>query len=353
MRINFKASPKSAADFVFKHAFHIVLIGLIAFFSLATENFFSASNVFALLHATAPLLVVAAGLAIVIFTGKIDISIGAIALLSATVGMRLYYTLDFSPPAVLLVMIACGMLLGGFNALIIVVLRVNSLVATLATMIAFRGLALTLTESKSITLPEEIRTLGNAKLGPLFFDILIALAVVALLHLLVTRTQFGRWAMAIGDDEVTARTVGINVGKTTFLTFIISGGLAALAGALTMVQIGQVNGFLGLGLEFTAVAVVVVGGISLYGGIGAVFPGVLIGALTLGVVRNGLDQLGADPYFYAMITGGVIFVAIYAATLRRFASKKFSPRIEATGVDVADSSGPPGGALLGSTRGSR
>lgn len=134
--------------------------------------------------------------------------------------------------------------------------------------------------------------------------------------------------MAIGNDEETARKVGISVGKTTFLTFVLSGTLAGLGGALAMVQIGQVNGFLGAGLEFTAVAVVVIGGISLYGGSGSVFPGVLLGAVTLEVVRNGLNQIGADPYLYKIITGLVIFVAIYAFSLKRFVSRPKRPRTE-------------------------
>jgi ribose/xylose/arabinose/galactoside ABC-type transport system permease subunit len=237
------------------------------------------------------------------------------------VGMKMLYSAGVPSSLSFIIMLVVGCVLGAVNALVIVGLRVNALVATLATMIAFRGIALTLTGSKSITLPEGIRVLGNAQIGPIFADVVIAVAVVLLVHGLVARTPFGRQVMAIGNDEETAAKVGINVPKATFLTFVLSGALASLGGAMGMVQVGQVNGFLGSGMEFTAVAVVVIGGISLYGGSGSVFPGVLLGAVTLEVVRNGLNQIGADPYLYKIITGLVIFVAIYAFSLKRFVSR--------------------------------
>jgi ribose/xylose/arabinose/galactoside ABC-type transport system permease subunit len=151
-----------------------------------------------------------------------------------------------------------------------------------------------------------------------FIDVIIALVVLVLVSGVVKNTAFGRQIMAIGNDEDTAERVGINVRRRTFMAFILSGGLAGLGGALAMVQVGSITSFLGQGLEFTAVAVVVIGGISLYGGSGKIMPGVLLGAVTLEVVRNGLNQLGADPYLYQIITGIVIFVAIYAFSLQRF-----------------------------------
>lgn len=303
------------------YGFLIVLLALIVYFSFAAPHFLSIDNVFAILHATAPLLVVASGLALVVFTGKIDISVGSIAFLSTVVGMRLLYSVGLPTGLSFIVMLAVGAVLGAVNALVIVGLKVNALVATLATMLAFRGIALTLTGSKSITLPEDIRVLGNAQIGPVFADVIVAFAVMLLVHGLATRTPFGRQIMAIGNDEEMAAKVGINVPKSTFLTFVLSGMLASLGGSLAMVQIGQVNGFLGSGMEFTAVAVVVIGGISLYGGSGSVFPGVLLGAVTLEVVRNGLNQIGADPYLYKIITGIVIFIAIYAFSLKRFVGR--------------------------------
>jgi ribose/xylose/arabinose/galactoside ABC-type transport system permease subunit len=242
--------------------------------------------------------------------------------------MKLHYELGVPSGASLVIMVAVGLALGAVNAVIIVGLHVNPLVTTLATMIAFRGLALTLTGSQSISLPEEIRVLGNARIGPVFVDVIIALVVLVLVSGLVKNTAFGRQIMAIGNDEETAERVGINVRRRTFMAFMLSGGLSGLGGAMAMVQVGSITSFLGQGLEFTAVAVVVIGGISLYGGSGKVMPGVLLGAVTLEVVRNGLNQLGADPYLYQIITGIVIFVAIYAFSLQRFQTRSKTLREE-------------------------
>jgi len=309
---------KAIVDFFQQNGFVVVLAAVVLYFSLTAPFFFSFDNALAILHAAAPLLVIGAGLAVVVFAGKIDISLGSIVFLSATIGMKLHYELGVPSEVSLVIMVFIGLALGAVNAAIIVGLQINPLVTTLATMIAFRGLALTLTGSQSIALPEEIRVLGNARIGPVFIDVIIALVVLVLVSGVVKNTAFGRQIMAIGNDEDTAERVGINVRRRTFMAFILSGGLAGLGGALAMVQVGSITSFLGQGLEFTAVAVVVIGGISLYGGSRKIMPGVLLGAVTLEVVRNGLNQLGADPYLYQIITGIVIFVAIYAFSLQRF-----------------------------------
>lgn len=321
---------QAVVDFFQKNGFVVVLALVILYFSLTAPFFFSLDNALAILHAAAPLVVIAAGLAVVVFAGKIDISVGSIVFLSATIGIKLHYELGVPSGLSLLIMVFVGVALGAVNAVIIVGLQINPLVTTLATMIAFRGMAITLTGSQSIPLPEEIRVLGNARIGPVFIDVLIALAVLVLMAGIVKNTAFGRQIMAIGNDEDTAERVGINIRQRTFMAFMLSGGLAGLGGAMAMVQVGSITSFLGQGLEFTAVAVVVIGGISLYGGSGKIMPGVLLGAVTLEVVRNGLNQLGADPYLYGIITGVVIFVAIYAFSLQRFGRASKTMREEPT-----------------------
>jgi len=309
---------KRFLSFIQANGFLLVLFAVVIYFSFAAQYFLNVGNFLAILHATAPLLIVASGLAVIVMTGKIDISVGSTAFLSTVVGMKMLYNVGITSWLSFLLILLIGSTIGALNAAIIVYLKVSPLVTTLASMIALRGVALTLTGSMSISLPEDIRVLGNAKIGPVFVDVILAFLVMLLVHGLITRTTFGRQVIAVGNDEETASKVGINVTRVTFLSFVLSGFLASLSGVLMMVQVGSITSFLGQGLEFTAVAVVVIGGISLYGGSGAIFPGVLLGALTLEVVRNGLNQVGADPYFYKIITGLVIFVTIYAFSLKRF-----------------------------------
>lgn len=300
-----------------QHGFVLVLLAMAGFFTLTTDSFARFDNVMGLLHAMAPITIIACGMGLVVIGGKLDISVGSIAFLSMSAGSLLITSQGWHPlPAFLLVLLV-GASLGAVNGFIVVKLEVNPLIVTLGTMIAFRGLALQLTNSQVIVLPDELRHFGNLTLGPVFIDVLIAATVLVLIHLLHTRTRFGRHVTAIGNSEVAARRIGLPVDRTVFVSFVLSGVLAAIGGFLAACQVGAVTTFLGQGLEFTAVAVVVVGGISLFGGIGSILTGVALGALTFEMIRNGLNHLGANPYSYRLVGGVVIFVAMYADALKR------------------------------------
>ncbi|MEM8550955.1 MAG: ABC transporter permease [Pseudomonadota bacterium] len=296
--------------------FPLVLVALVAGFTAASPGFISPDNLVGLLHAMVPITVIACGMAIVVMMGKLDISVGSTAFVSMAAAGVLMTDYGWPVFPACLVAIAVGAVLGAFNGFVVVVLKVNALIATLGSMIAFRGLALQITNSQVIVLPDEMRGFGNLMVGPVFADILFAFAILIAIHILHRDTVFGRNATAIGNDEGTARRLGIPVDRTVFLGFVLAGVLAAIGGVFAAAQVGSVTTFLGRGLEFTAVAVVVVGGISLFGGRGNVFWGVLLGALTFEVIRSGLNHVGANPYLYELIGGAVIFVAMWAAALK-------------------------------------
>jgi ribose/xylose/arabinose/galactoside ABC-type transport system permease subunit len=183
-------------------------------------------------------------------------------------------------------------------------------------MIAFRGVALQLTGAILIPLPESVRALGNLSIGPIFVDILIVALLVLVIDQVHRRTVFGRQINAIGNGEEVAERIGIPVRKRLFLAFVLSGLLASIGGLISLVQVGSISAYLGRGMEFTAVAVVVVGGISLFGGRGNILPGVVLGALTFEMIENGLNQMSANPYAYRLVTGAIIFVAMYVDALK-------------------------------------
>ncbi len=305
-----------ARNFALRYGFNIVLVVVVLFFTLTAPRFLTAPNIISLLHAAAPLMVIASGLALVVISGKLDISVGSVAFLTTSIGTLLMVRHGFDPIVTLLILLVLGALMGALNGFIVVVLRVNPLITTLGTMIGLRGIGLELTKSTNIAIPEEIRRLGNASIGPIFVDILIALAIMFVIHLIHTRTPFGRQIVAIGNDADTASRLGVRVNRVTFLTFVVSSLLATVGGIMTVVQVGAVSGNIGSGLEFTAVSVVVIGGISLFGGEGSILPGALRGVLILEIIRNGLNHLGADPYAYRFVNGAIIFIAMYADSLR-------------------------------------
>ena len=307
---------RAIAECLMRRGFLVVFVIVFLFFSVLTRHFFELDNLLNIVSAMAPLAISAAGLALVVMSGRLDISIGSIAFLSCAIGALLMRANGLSPVLAALIVVGCGALLGAINAFIVVVLRVNSLVATLSTMIAFRGIALQLTDALLVQLPPDIRFIGNARLGPIPVDILLMLLVIVPIHLLQSRTVFGRRIMAMGNDISVARRLGLPVDLAGFNTFVLSGVLASLGGILTTIQNGAVSPFLGSGWEFTALAAIVVGGISLLGGRGTIFFSVLPGVFIFEMIRNGLTNLGANPYSYRLVSGVVIFAAMYADSLK-------------------------------------
>jgi ribose/xylose/arabinose/galactoside ABC-type transport system permease subunit len=307
-----------------------VLAATFLFFALATDHFATADNVLAMLHTMAPLVIVSCGLALVVLSGKLDISVGSVAFLSAAIAVLLMNDWAVHPALAFAAALGIGAALGALNGFIVVGLGINPLIATLGAMIALRGLGLYLTNAILIPIPESVRVLGNWRIGPLFVDILLMGAVLVAAHLIHKRTVFGRRINAIGNGEEVAARIGIPVRSVVFASFVLSGFLASLGGLVSLVQVGAISAYLGKGMEFTAVAVVVVGGISLFGGRGAILPGVLLGAFTFEVIQNGLNQMSANPYAYSVITGAIIFVAMYADALK-------AGRLQRTGRSLAPS----------------
>lgn len=294
----------------------IVLAMIYAFFSIAAPSFLGLQNLLDILHVVSPLIVVAAGMGLVVMSGKLDISVGSTAYVASAVVTLLMRdgALPFVGAAAAAV--AAGLVLGLINAIIVVGLRVNSLIATLGTMIAFRGFGLSLTDGGLIALPDAVKPFGNVAFGPIYLDTIVALVILLLVHVLHRRTSFGRQVTAIGNNEDVARRIGIPVDRQTFITLLISGTLAAVAGVIYTLQVGVNTAKIGDGMEFTAVAAVVVGGISLFGGRGNILWSVILGSLIFQIIRSGLQQVGANPYSYRLVEGVVIFIAMYADALK-------------------------------------
>jgi ribose/xylose/arabinose/galactoside ABC-type transport system permease subunit len=293
-----------------------VLLATFCMFSVAAPSFFSIHNMLDILHVVSPMIIVASGMGLVVISGRLDISVGSIAYVASaifTLTMRNYGLPVEAAAAVALIV---GLALGAINALIVVGLRINSLIATLGTMIAFRGLGLSMTDGGMIGLPADVKPLGNASVGPIYADTLIALAVLLAVHFVHRRTTFGRQVTAAGNNEDVARRIGLPIERQTVALFAISGTLAAIAGVMYTMQVAVNTSKIGEGMEFSAVAAVVVGGISLFGGRGNVLSAVIMGSLIFQIIRSGLQQVGANPYSYRLVEGVVIFIAMYADALK-------------------------------------
>src|SRR5205807_60371 len=177
-------ATSSVSRFAMRHGFLLVILGVYVSFSVAAPSFFGLGNLVDIFHITAPMMVVASGMALIVMSGKLDISVGSIAYVASAIFALLMRHTQIHIVSGWAIALAGGALLGAINASIVVFLRVNPLIATLGTMIAFRGIGLTLTNGGLIEMPDAIKPLGNIMVGPVFLDTLIALAIVVAIHLI-------------------------------------------------------------------------------------------------------------------------------------------------------------------------
>lgn len=261
--------------------------------------------------------IVVVGMTFVLLTGGIDLSVGANMYLAGVVVSILTVNLHLPIWVALLACILEGVLFGMINALAIVKLGILPFIVTLSTMVAGRGIAQQFTQSQSITFPSSVTMMASTNLfGFISMPIVIFLLVVLLGHLFLTRTPGGRQVYAVGFNVESARKAGINPNRIVFMTYVVSGACAALGAFVSIAQIGEMNARYGTGEEFNAIAAAVLGGVSLFGGVGTVFPGVVLGTVMLQMIQAGLVFTGVDLYIQPIIKAGIIYVALLFDSFR-------------------------------------
>jgi ribose transport system permease protein len=284
-------------------------------FSLLSPRFLDPANLLNVVVQASSVGIVATGMAFVLLTAGIDLSVGAVMLVSAAVAGKLALA-GASLPVVFGTVLLVGALCGAVNAAFVTKAGVKAFVVTLATLYVGRGFGLFVTETRALNLPDSILAVGSARLLGVPVPALVLAAVLAAAHLVLTRTPFGRHVYAVGHDPAAARRAGLPAGRILFAVYVISGTLASLGGAVAVAQLGAVSPTFGREREFAAVAAAVLGGVSLFGGRGSVLPGVLLGALLVQTVENGLVIVNADPYLYPIVMAGVIFLAVLLDSAR-------------------------------------
>jgi ribose transport system permease protein len=293
----------------------VILAFLALGFSLLSPRFLDPANLVNIVVQSASVGIVATGMTFVLLTAGIDLSVGAVMFVSAAVAGKL--ALSGSPlPLVFAAILAIGALCGAVNGFFVTKAGVKAFVVTLATLYVGRGLGLWITQTRALNLPESLLAVGSARLLGVPAPVLVLGVVLVSAHVVLTRTAFGRHVYAVGHDPAAARRAGLPTGRVLFVVYVVSGFLAALGGAVAVAQLGAVSPTFGREREFAAVAAAVLGGVSLFGGRGSVLPGVLLGAVLIQTVENGLVIVNADPYLYPMILAGVIFLAVLLDSLR-------------------------------------
>ncbi len=301
----------------------LILIVLCLVMTFASDVFLTENNILNLGVQSAVTAVLAMGMLVVIITQGIDLSVGSVVALAGTVGALFATDVASSGVLTIVVMLAVGVTVGLVNGGILVMGRApHAFVVTLATLGIARGLALLLADGTSIVgMPQLVLTLGSGKLGPIPWPVVVAAFVTLAFWVLTTRTVWGRWVYAVGGNPEAAKRNGMPVGRVLMLVYVASGACAAIAGILASGQTNVGAPSSGTLLELDAITAVIIGGASFFGGRGTVV-GALVGALVLGVIRNGLNLLGVSPFYQTVAIGVMILIAIELDVLRGYLEER-------------------------------
>lgn len=306
-----------------------VLLFVVVFvvFGLLSPRFFALQTFETILKQASYIGIVAIGMTFVILTSGIDLSVGSNMYVSAAVAGLIMQ--DFKAPVWLglLACLAVGMIFGGVNAFLITKVKIIPFIATLGTMVAGKGIGLLFSRSIQIPFPDSVLELGSSRLFDLVpLPIVIFLGVAIIAHLVLTMTPIGRQIYAVGNDAEAAKKAGLNVGRVLATVYIVSGLMAALGGFVSVAQQGVVHPGFGEGYEFSAIAATVLGGTSLFGGVGSVLPGTLLGAVLIQMIQTGLIFTKVDIYIQPLITAAIIFAAVLLDAFRNIQLQKLRRR---------------------------
>jgi ribose/xylose/arabinose/galactoside ABC-type transport system permease subunit len=288
----------------------VVFAGYFVFMALASERFLNIDNLTNVVRQSSIIGLVAIGLTYVMITSGIDLSVGASVGLAAVVSATLASNPDAGLVVPLVAGLLAGLVVGLLNSLLIIRLTILPFLATLAVMAGTRGFALIFTNGQPIGgLNPTFDALGQGYVGPVPIPVLVFAAAAIVGDLILTKTKFGRHVYAVGGNAETARDVGIPVKRVLLRVYLLSSLMAALAGVVLTARVDGADPLVGTGYELDAIAAVVIGGTSLFGGVGTV-RGTILGVLLLAMVVNGLNLLNVPSYYQQTIKGGVLVLAV-------------------------------------------
>lgn len=292
----------------------LVLLGLV--FTVLSRNFLMGNNLITILQQSTNIAILAYAETMVIITGGIDLSLGSILGVSGVVVGKMILA-----GVPVWVSVLAGVLFGGFLGFIngFVISRMNLIpfIATLGMQNIARGIAYVLTNSLPVSgLDEELYFIGGGNVGGIPVPVIIMFVLALLFAFIMKKTSFGRKVYAIGSNREAARLSGITVKNIEMWVFIIGGLLAGLVGVILASRVLSSQPNAGIGYESDAIAAVFIGGTSPLGGSGTIL-GTVIGALTIAVLKNGLNLLQVNAFWQQIAIGVVIIVAVYVDNLRR------------------------------------
>ncbi|MFF4078156.1 substrate-binding domain-containing protein [Streptomyces sp. NPDC001777] len=292
------------------------LVVLLVAMSLLSGDFLTTQNLLNIGVQAAVTAILAFGVTFVIVSAGIDLSVGSVAALSATVLAWTATSAGLPVWLAVVLAVATGAACGFVNGALVSYGKLPPFIATLAMLSIARGLSLVVSQGKPIDFPEPVSVLGDTLGGWLPVPVLVMVVMGLIAALILARTYIGRSMYAIGGNEEAARLSGLRVKRQKLAIYALSGLFAAVAGIVLASRLTSAQPQAAQGYELDAIAAVVIGGASLAGGVGKA-SGTLIGALILAVLRNGLNLLSVSAFWQQVVIGVVIALAVLLDTLRR------------------------------------
>jgi len=312
------AMPRFTSTLEFRMlALAVVLAVILSFIS---PYFFTERNVFNILDQSVVLGIVAVGMTLVILTGGIDLSVGSVA---GVTGIVLALLLkEFPIPVAIALAVGCGALIGLFSGVLVAVFGLAPFVVTLGVMAMGRSLAYIVSGQRSISgLPTGLQNIVYTTLLGIPTNVIFLVALYVATWAWLTYSKGGRTIYAVGSNIEAARAAGLNTLFYSIFPYVACGALSATAMTFSLAQIMSADPIGGNQLELDAIAAVVIGGASLYGGRGTIF-GTLMGVLIMVMIRNGLNLLGVSPFWQGTAIGAIIILALLAERLITWKSRR-------------------------------
>jgi ribose transport system permease protein len=323
MAIEKPAGQKVTKGFLHRFGALLGLILLCIILSVLSNKFLTVDNIMNIARQSSINSLLALGMLLTILTAGIDLSVGSILALSITSMGIFVVKWGWNPYLGILLCLGIGAFVGWLNGILLTKLHLpHPFISTLGTMNVARGIALIITAASPIAgFPKPIQFVGDQFVGPVPVSFILVILMFIGFHLFLTRTATGRYIYAIGGNKEAARLSGIHVDRVLIIVYLLSGLMSAVAGLVLVGRVNSAYPLAGLGYELDAIAAVIIGGASFFGGVGTVW-GTLIGALIIAVLRNGLNLLNVTADLQTVIIGLVIIAAVYVDVLRQRAAKK-------------------------------
>ena len=286
-------------------------------FGILNPVFFNPLNIINVIRQVSIIGVMAVGMTLVILLGLIDLSVGSIVAFAGIIAAGFQVKWGGSLFLSLVIPLLVGAGIGYFNGYVSTKGGIHPFIVTLGSMSIFRGATLLIAQGKPISgMSPAFRFIGAGMIGPIPFPVILFLGCVIIFGIMLKRTVFGRYIYAIGGNQEAALLSGIMVDRVKILTYTILGTLSGLSALILTSRLNSGELVAGQGYELDVIASVVIGGTSMMGGEGGVY-GTLIGALLIGVISNGLNLLGVQPYWQMMVKGTIIILAVLMDRMKR------------------------------------